>query len=36
MNGYVSHQAAEDTYGVVLTGEDLRVDAEATKKLRSK
>jgi len=36
MSGYVTRQSAEDAYGVVLTGEDFRVDAEATKRLRSK
>jgi N-methylhydantoinase B len=35
LDGYVSKEAAERDYGVVLTGKDLHVDTAATEKLRA-
>jgi N-methylhydantoinase B len=35
LDGYVSKEAAERDYGVVLTGSDLKIDAAATEKLRA-
>lgn len=36
INGYVSLESAEKDYGVVIDGKDMKVDLNATKKIRNK
>jgi len=36
INGYVSMESAEKDYGIVIDGKDMKVDLNATKKMRNK